>query len=108
MESRFARQEIIEREDANHNTSPVRPEQRNSDQEDAKMIYKKQLRYHDADEQVISRKWMTMIVLYFMITFELTYFRFKEPIKNYTFTLQMDGSTQMMLLKWMRCKHIAV
>ena len=59
IENRFDRQERIENEEDKRNsregTRVEETEGRNSPDE---YVYKKQLRYHDAREQVISRKYL--------------------------------------------------
>lgn len=58
LENRFDRQEMIENEESNRNRDSTRIEQdidKNTD-EPEDYVYKKQLRYHDAKEQAISRK----------------------------------------------------
>ena len=56
MESRFDRQEQLEKEENDKNRDSKRYEETADNQEEGDFVYKKQLRYHDAREQVISRK----------------------------------------------------
>ena len=56
MENRFDRQEQIENEENIRSRDSARHEEINDNQEEEDYVYKKQLRQHDAREQIISRK----------------------------------------------------
>ena len=59
IENRFDRQERIENEEDKRNSREgTRVEETDGRNSSDEYVYKKQLRYHDAREQVISRKYL--------------------------------------------------
>ena len=65
MERRFDKQEELENEEAYRSREASRREDIHDHQrDDDDYVYKKQLRYHDAREQVISRKYIKYISEY--------------------------------------------
>ena len=62
MERRFDKQEELENEEANRSREASRREDINDHhRDDDDYVYKKQLRYHDAREQVISGEYIKYV-----------------------------------------------